>query len=136
MWSSQLLPWATGLGLISTVLASPFRVQEVGAVLAIDSDFPDPSFVQAADGTWYAFGTNGNGKRVQVASSVDFKSWTLLDKEALPTLASWETEIDHWAPDVIRRVILSRYLFAFLLESSLVLISFLERWPIRHVLLG
>ncbi|KAE8360824.1 glycosyl hydrolase [Aspergillus caelatus] len=103
MWSSQLLSWAIGLGLMSTVLASPFRVQEVGAVLAIDSDFPDPTFVQATDGTWYAFGTNGNGKRVQVASSVDFKSWTLLDKEALPTLANWETEIDHWAPDVIRR---------------------------------
>lgn len=111
--------------MVSTVLASPFRVQEVGAVLAIDSDFPDPTLVQATDGTWYAFGTNGNGKRVQVASSVDFKSWTLLDKEALPTLANWETEIDHWAPDVIRRVIFSHFLFALLLESNLVLIRFL-----------
>jgi beta-xylosidase len=104
MWLPQLFSSAIGFALTTNVLASPFQVQQVGAVMAIDSDFPDPSFVQATDGTWYAFGTNGNGKRVQVASSSDFKTWALLDKEALPTLAKWETEIDHWAPDVIKRV--------------------------------
>jgi beta-xylosidase len=75
-----------------------------GPWMVINSDFPDPGFVRSADGTWYAFGTNGNGKRIQVARSTDFKTWTLLNKEALPTLAGWETERDHWAPDVIRRV--------------------------------
>lgn len=60
--------------------------------------------MKAADGKWYAFGTNGNGKRVQVAVSDDFSKWTLLDIEALPTLAGWETEKDHWAPDVVLRV--------------------------------
>ena len=72
--------------------------------MGLHTNFPDPSFLKAADGTWYAFGTNGNGKRVQVASSHDFVSWTLLDIEALPTLSGWETDTNHWAPDVILRV--------------------------------
>lgn len=70
----------------------------------MNTDFPDPSFMKAADNKWYAFGTNGNGKRIQVARSDDFNKWTLLDVEALPTLAPWETAIDHWAPDVVMRV--------------------------------
>lgn len=74
----------------------------------LDTDFPDPSFVGTPDGRWYAYGTNGNGKRIQVATSNDFSTWTLLDIEALPTISSWETDKDHWAPDVIMRV--SRYL--------------------------
>ncbi|RHZ60464.1 glycoside hydrolase family 43 protein [Aspergillus thermomutatus] len=88
---------------MTAAFASPVEKRARGPWMAINSDFPDPSFVQSADGAWYAFGTNGNGKRVQVARSADFSSWTLLDKEALPALAGWETEIDHWAPDVIRR---------------------------------
>ncbi|KAL3467350.1 endo-arabinase [Aspergillus heterothallicus] len=71
--------------------------------LAINSDFPDPSFLKAHDGRWYAFGSNGNNRRVQVAVSEDFHTWNLTNIEALPTLAPWETAIDHWAPDVIRR---------------------------------
>lgn len=70
----------------------------------MNTDFPDPSFMKAGDNKWYAFGTNGNGKRIQVARSDDFNTWTLLDVEALPTLAPWETAIDHWAPDVVMRV--------------------------------
>lgn len=102
MWP---LTWALCLTtLFTTLLASPIHPRAQGPWLALDTNFPDPSFVQADDGTWYAFGTNGNGKRVQVATSKDFKTWTLLDKEALPTLAGWETEVDHWAPDVIKRV--------------------------------
>lgn len=96
--------------------------------MAINSDFPDPSFVQDAEGAWYAFSTNGNGKRVQVARSQDFNTWTLLDIEALPTLAGWETEIDHWAPDVIRRV-------CSLLCFSLACVDvFAERWLLCYVL--
>lgn len=110
MWSSRLCSWATALALVTGALASPFEKRAAGARLVIDSDFPDPGFVGTPEGTWYAFGTNGNGKRVQVATSPDFKSWTLTDKEALPTLAGWETEIDHWAPDVVQRVCLARVL--------------------------
>lgn len=104
MWSFTWAAAACLTTLFTSVLTSPIQPRAQGPWLAIDTNFPDPSFVQADDGTWYAFGTNGNGKRVQVASSPDFNTWTLLDKEALPTLAGWETEVDHWAPDVVRRV--------------------------------
>jgi hypothetical protein len=63
--------------------------------------------MKAADNKWYAFGTNGNGKRIQVARSDDFNTWTLLNVEALPTLSTWETDRDHWAPDVVLRVSLA-----------------------------
>ncbi|KAJ9214530.1 CAZyme family GH43 [Paecilomyces variotii] len=102
MWpsfSSNIL----GLALLPLALASPFQKRASGPWMALDTDFPDPSFVGTPDGTWYAFGTNGNGKRVQVASSSDFQKWTLLDKEALPTLGGWETDVNHWAPHVIMR---------------------------------
>lgn len=104
MWSQLALRLALCLTLFTTILAFPIDKRANGPRLVLNTDFPDPSFVQADDGTWYAFGTNGNGKRVQVATSRDFQNWNLLDKEALPTLAGWETEVDHWAPDVIRRV--------------------------------
>jgi hypothetical protein len=75
-----------------------------GPFLALHTDFPDPSFVQTPEGKWYAFGTEGNGKRFQVAESDDFNSWTLLNVEALPNVAAWEEDAQHFAPDVIRRV--------------------------------
>jgi hypothetical protein len=93
------------LCLLPAVLGSPlFQKRAKGPWLGLNTDFPDPSFMKAADNKWYAFGTNGNGKRIQVARSDDFNTWTLLDVEALPTLSTWETAIDHWAPDVILRV--------------------------------
>ncbi|CAL5867202.1 uncharacterized protein PFLUO_LOCUS1415 [Penicillium psychrofluorescens] len=95
--------WATiALAFSPAVLSGPVK-RTNGPWLAINSDFPDPSFLQAADGVWYAFGTNGNGHRIQVANSTDFVTWTLLDIEALPTVASWELDEEHWAPDVILR---------------------------------
>jgi hypothetical protein len=98
--------WAlVTLSLLPAVLSSPlFEKRAKGAWLGLNTNFPDPSFMKAADNKWYAFGTNGNGKRVQVAVSDNFKTWTLLDVEALPTLSTWETENDHWAPDVVMRV--------------------------------
>ncbi|KAH8692055.1 putative endo-arabinase [Talaromyces proteolyticus] len=95
-----------GLSLIPAVFSSPLLPSSKRSgnfKLALNTDFPDPAFIQHTDGSWYAFGTNSNGKRIQVAHSNDFESWTLLDLEALPTLSGWETEVNHWAPDVIRR---------------------------------
>ncbi|KAJ5189951.1 Glycoside hydrolase family 43 [Penicillium cf. griseofulvum] len=108
MWSSFMKSpstWALlTLPLLPTVLGTPlFEKRAKGPFLGLNTNFPDPSFLKAADNKWYAFGTNGNGKRVQVAVSNDFKTWTLLDVEALPTLSTWETENDHWAPDVVMR---------------------------------
>jgi hypothetical protein len=123
--------WVAALSLLPAVQASPlFQKRAKGAWLGANTDFPDPSFMKAADNKWYAFGTNGNGKRIQVARSDDFNTWTLLDVEALPTLSTWETAIDHWAPDVILRV---SYL-GFRNKETYILIS-LGRRKIRHVLL-
>ncbi|KAJ5274054.1 hypothetical protein N7478_009179 [Penicillium angulare] len=71
--------------------------------MGLSTDFPDPTFLKAADGKWYAFGSNGNDKRIQVAKSTDFNTWTLLNIDALTTLSTWETDKDHWAPSVILR---------------------------------
>ncbi|KAJ5218029.1 uncharacterized protein N7498_000128 [Penicillium cinerascens] len=96
--------WVTcTLAFLPAVLTTPLPKRTQGVSMGLDTDFPDPSFLKAQDGKWYAFGTNGNGKRIQVASSDDFSSWTLLDIEALPTLSSWETDKEHYAPDVILR---------------------------------
>jgi hypothetical protein len=103
MWTPKLTYLLLCLTTVIAVFTSAI-MEARGPWMVINSDFPDPGFVRSTDGTWYAFGTNGNGKRIQVARSTDFTTWTLLNKEALPTLAGWETERDHWAPDVIRRV--------------------------------
>lgn len=100
LWSSALI---LGLALIPAILATPVE-KRAQSWLAIDADFPDPAFIRVPDGSWYAFGSNGNGKRIQVARSPDFKKWTLLDVEALTTISDWETNVDHWAPDVVMRV--------------------------------
>ncbi|PGH14649.1 hypothetical protein AJ80_05829 [Polytolypa hystricis UAMH7299] len=68
----------------------------------INRNFPDPGVLKVGD-KWYAFGTNDGEIKVQVATSKDFKHWTLKKDDALPKVAPWEAEVDHWAPDVIER---------------------------------
>ncbi|PGH13049.1 hypothetical protein AJ79_03886 [Helicocarpus griseus UAMH5409] len=89
---------------INTVFAAPFLVRfpQGGPSQVIADDFPDPAFVKPGL-LWYAFGSNAYGRRIQVAKSLDFKHWDVLDTDALASLAPWETEVDHWAPDVIER---------------------------------
>ncbi|KAJ5085173.1 hypothetical protein N7532_009944 [Penicillium argentinense] len=89
------------LPFIPAVLGSPYK--RSGSYLALDTDFPDPGFIGTLDGKWYAFGTQGNGKRVQIAESNDFTTWSLLDTEGLPTVGAWEEDALHYAPDVIQR---------------------------------
>ncbi|KAI0119267.1 glycoside hydrolase family 43 protein [Daldinia grandis] len=69
-----------------------------------DDDFADPSIFQDEDGTWYAFGTAGKNKQIQVATGKDFDGpWDLLkDVDALPHSAAWTTGRHSWAPDVRR----------------------------------
>lgn len=104
--SSSPLSWvAFTLAILPAAMSSPLMMKRAkGAWMGLNTDFADPAFVGTPDGKWYAYGTNGNGKRIQVATSNDFSTWTLLDIEALPTISSWETDKDHWAPDVIMRV--------------------------------
>ncbi|KAI0154145.1 glycoside hydrolase family 43 protein [Xylariaceae sp. FL1272] len=64
-------------------------------------DFPDPSIIYG-DGSWKAYGTSSNGKKVPVATSPDTYSWTLTGNDALPNPGSWVDPNDQsiWAPDV------------------------------------
>lgn len=78
-------------------------VKRTGQEPVFNSDFPDPSLFLEDNGTWYAFGTTGNGKQVQVAKggSSLYKQWTLLDEiDAMPQIAAWTTGRNTWAPDV------------------------------------
>jgi arabinan endo-1,5-alpha-L-arabinosidase len=70
----------------------------VGAPV-LDQDFPDPD-VLGADGTYYAYATNGNQLNVQVAESDDFEHWSVLSEDALPQLPSWIVPGKTWAPEV------------------------------------
>ncbi|KAI1386100.1 glycoside hydrolase family 43 protein [Hypoxylon trugodes] len=64
-------------------------------------DFPDPSIIWG-DGSWKAYGTSSNGKKIPVATSSDTWSWTLTGNDALPDPGSWVDPNDQgiWAPDV------------------------------------
>ena len=61
-------------------------------------DFADP-FVLVADGTYFAFGTNGAAGGVQVLSSSDERTWRLVG-DALPHLPAWAESGLTWSPAV------------------------------------
>ena len=94
---------------VPVVIYSRNKLRTPKAGLAIESNFPDPGLVRFND-TWYAFSTNTIVNdltevfHVPVAVSSDFEHWKVMNEDALPTLADWETSKDHWAPDVTRRV--------------------------------
>ncbi|KAJ1572434.1 hypothetical protein NDA11_001541 [Ustilago hordei] len=51
----------------------------------IGHDFADPGvFFDRQTQTWYAFGTNGNGKNIQCSYTKDFCSWTQHEQDCLP----------------------------------------------------
>ena len=82
----------------------------VGNAAAIDSNFADPCYIQEDD-TYYAFATNKLVKpgqsgqvNIQIATSKDFKSWDLSDKDALPQVGNWSSGHFVWAPDVVKVV--------------------------------
>ncbi|KAI0387376.1 glycoside hydrolase family 43 protein [Hypomontagnella monticulosa] len=64
-------------------------------------DFPDPGIIWG-DGSWKAYGTSSNGKKIPVATSSDTWSWSLTGNDALPNPGSWVDPNDQgiWAPDV------------------------------------
>jgi beta-xylosidase len=63
-------------------------------------DFPDPAVLRVG-ATYYAFGTNGNGRNVQTLTSSDLVHWVAGD-DALPELGPWADAGSTWAPEVIR----------------------------------
>ena len=71
----------------------------------VDTDFPDPGvFYDRDHSTWYAYGTNSNGKNIQVASSQDFCSWRSHKEDALPGPHPPWTGVPgfNWAPEVVK----------------------------------
>ncbi|KAI1335784.1 glycoside hydrolase family 43 protein [Xylariaceae sp. FL0016] len=70
-----------------------------GPLLGVN--FPDPSIIWG-DGSWKAYATSSNGKKVPVATSGDTLSWSLTSNDALPNAGSWVDSSDQsiWAPDV------------------------------------
>lgn len=82
-----------------------------------DHDFPDPTVIRTAGGTWYAYGTDGgyNGQyaRIQVASSPDGIRWTWLG-DALADKPAWALKSHNfWAPDVHYNSATRRYLLYY-----------------------
>ena len=71
-----------------------------------DFDFPDPSILQAADGWYYAYATQGitpqfDYQNIQIARSQDLVEWQRLP-DALPEKPVWAKYTwDFWAPHVI-----------------------------------
>ena len=114
----------------------PFNKNEAGPVnQAVDSNFADP-FVLQHNGTWYAFATNNavgmtgvnitalknssnlltDHVNVQIATSTDFETWTVLDKDynLLPRVGKWALQTNLstfpyapaaavWAPALLQR---------------------------------
>ena len=79
--------------------AAPLRVY---ANPVLDSDFPDPAVLRAADGHYYAYATqterDGKMINMQVARSADLVTWQHLG-DALPVKPAWAAKTqDFWAP--------------------------------------
>src|ERR1019366_6365396 len=61
-------------------------------------DFPDPDILLVG-GTYYAYATNSVAGNIQIIESTDLTHWTALG-DALPSLPSWATPDETWAPGV------------------------------------
>jgi Glycosyl hydrolases family 43 len=79
-----------------------------GSILGpvITANFPDPAIIWD-NGVSYAFATNNRGiggpmRHVQMATSTDNQTWTLLPQDVLPQVGAWETGASVWAPDVVK----------------------------------
>ncbi|RWA14337.1 hypothetical protein EKO27_g767 [Xylaria grammica] len=89
-----------GLANITQVGMSDIRGRSLSGPF-LGKDFPDPSIIWG-DGSWKAYATSSNGKRIPVATSSDANSWTLTSNDALPDPGPWVDANDKgiWAPDV------------------------------------
>jgi arabinan endo-1,5-alpha-L-arabinosidase len=70
----------------------------------IDSNFPDPAVLRAADGFYYVYATQGEHEgrmlNIQIARSRDLVRWQRLG-DALPVKPAWASRTqDFWAPHV------------------------------------
>ncbi|HEY5110384.1 MAG TPA: glycoside hydrolase family 43 protein [Acidimicrobiales bacterium] len=68
--------------------------------LAYPFDFPDP-FVLPVGGTYFAYATNSVAGNIQIIESTDLNHWSAVG-DALPSLPSWVTPDETWAPSVLQ----------------------------------
>jgi Glycosyl hydrolases family 43 len=66
---------------------------------AINQDFPDPAILYF-NGTYYAYSTQVLTDNVPYSTSTDGVHWSPASGDAMPTLASWASFGDTWAPTV------------------------------------
>lgn len=88
------------LSVLPLSLSHPITKRGFSDGPVITANFPDPGLINV-DNTWYAFATNSGGKNFPIATSGDFSSWTVTDKDALPNLPPWATG-NAWAPDPVQ----------------------------------
>lgn len=90
------------LGACVSVPATPPVATYANPVL--DSDFPDPAVLTAADGFHYAYATQGGAdgiRNIQMARSRNLVEWDDLG-DALPVKPVWASRTqDFWAPHVL-----------------------------------
>jgi hypothetical protein len=68
--------------------------------LAYPFDFPDPDVILVGS-TYYAYATNSVAGNIQIISSTDLTHWTAVG-DALPSLPTWATTDETWAPSVLQ----------------------------------
>jgi arabinan endo-1,5-alpha-L-arabinosidase len=103
-------------------LPRPGEALPYAAKPAMDSDFPDPAVVRAADGWIYAYATQTTREdrliNIQVARSRDLASWEHLG-EALPEKPVWASRTQNfWAPDVVYDAEAGRYVMYYSAERD------------------
>ncbi len=88
----------------------------------LDRDFPDPSVLRTADGSFYVYATqsaaSGRMLNVQVARSGNLVDWEHLG-DALPAKPPWaERKQNFWAPHVIHDASLGKFFMYYSAEPD------------------
>lgn len=88
----------------------------------LDQDFPDPTVIKAANGTYYAYatqgGANGTFSNIQLATSTDLFHWKT-ESDVLPQKPQWAGAThDFWAPHVLYDKALKKYVLFYSAESD------------------
>ncbi|MEA3045329.1 MAG: arabinan endo,5-alpha-L-arabinosidase [Sphingomonadales bacterium] len=108
LWSPMRpLPSLLVILLVLAGCSIPLRTSPLPATYenpVLDSDFPDPAVLRAADGFYYVYATqsehDGRMLNIQVARSRDLVRWERLG-DALPAKPAWASRTqDFWAPHV------------------------------------
>ncbi len=65
----------------------------------VTDNFPDPAVLEE-NGTFYLYGTQGDGANIQLRTSADLVDWSP-QPDPLPALGRWAGTDKTWAPEVI-----------------------------------